>query len=224
MDYSNYEEHKYNEQDFPIIFHYDIVSLDNLTRVSYHWHESIELLFFVEGSSRILCGMNTIEASQGDIVIINCNELHHVEAISEKSYYYCLIVNSKIYENFEFNTGTSTFKNLIKDDQKASGLFKDIIEEMNTMASGYKSVVSANILKLTVHLSRFYTVDSFSLNEMTKIDKKINTIKKSLDYIRNNYARDISVEDICRHAGFSKFYFCRVYKKYFGFSPSKHMP
>ncbi|MDF2986813.1 MAG: transcriptional regulator, AraC family [Eubacterium sp.] len=212
MDYSNHEKHIYIEQDFPIIFHYDTVNLNHLNRASFHWHESIELLYFIEGRGRILCGLNTIEAEQGDIVTVNCNELHHIEAVSEQAGYYCLIVNANVYENFGFNINTATFSNLIKNDHNACSLFKVIIEELNSKKLGYRSVVSANILNLIVHLTRYYSADNFSLNELTKRDKKINTIKKALDYIRNNYSQNISVDDICLHVGFSKFYFCRLFK------------
>lgn len=212
MDYSNHEKHIYMEQDFPIIFHYDIVNQDYLSRVSFHWHESIELLYFVEGRGRVLCGLNTIEAEQGDMVIVNCNELHYIEAVSEQAGYYCLIVNANVYENFGFNINATTFNSLIQKDHRACSLFNVIIDELTSKNLGYRSVVTANILNLIVHLSRYYTADNFSLNELSKRDKKINTIKKALDYIRNNYTQNISVEGICQHVGFSKFYFCRLFK------------
>lgn len=211
MDYSNYEQHTYHEQDFPVIFHYDTVNL-YLNNVPFHWHENIELLYFVSGKGRIICGLNTIEAVSGDIVIINCNELHSIEAVSERASYYCLIINANVYEAFGFDSGAATFKNLVKEDLKARAFFENIIEEMAIKKTYYKSVVSSTALNLMVHFARYHSADSSTSDELSKSDKKIDTVKKSLDYIRYNYTKNISIDDICKHAGFSKFYFCRLFK------------
>ncbi|MCL2867270.1 MAG: AraC family transcriptional regulator, partial [Clostridia bacterium] len=42
------------------------------------------------------------------------------------------------------------------------------------------------------------------------------TVMRALYYIRVNLCEAISIDDICRHVGMSKYYFCRMFKAYTG--------
>lgn len=49
--------------------------------------------------------------------------------------------------------------------------------------------------------------------------KKNEPVKKALDFIRRHYKEPISLDTLCAYTGFSKYYFCRLFK-HFTFLPN----
>jgi len=62
MDSINYEPHIHDDPSFPIIFHLDYMELD--ANFLTHWHESIEILFIIEGSITVLSDANRFIAKK----------------------------------------------------------------------------------------------------------------------------------------------------------------
>ena len=77
-----YENHFHRDPNFPVIFHCDIL---NKNRPSFlmHYHENIELLYFLDGHAKVVCDNKILQAKADDIIIINSKELHSIEKISD---------------------------------------------------------------------------------------------------------------------------------------------
>ena len=73
MEYS-YEsiEHKLNIP-IKIFTHY-------LEKFPYHWHEEIEVLFVLKGTVELFIDKEVNILEEGDIFLINKNELHYVKS------------------------------------------------------------------------------------------------------------------------------------------------
>ena len=48
-------------------------------------------------------------------------------------------------------------------------------------------------------------------------------IQQSLDFIENNLKAEITVDELCDMAGYSRVHFCRLFQHYTGFTPSKYL-
>jgi len=46
------------------------------SRMYPHWHEHIQLYYFIQGKSYLKCNKSRIDVEPGSIVVINSNELH----------------------------------------------------------------------------------------------------------------------------------------------------
>ena len=113
MIHSFYESHTHLDPNFSIIFHPN--SVDQCTQFSQmmHWHESIELIYFTEGTGKVICGPQEILANEGDLIVINPNELHRFESITEQARYYCLIVHPSVCDTLDLEISHLSFDNLI---------------------------------------------------------------------------------------------------------------
>ena len=72
-----YEHHRHDDPKFPIIFHYDTLE-STQEKFIVHYHENIEILYFVKGSGVATCGSNHVEVKEGDLLVVNSNELHFI--------------------------------------------------------------------------------------------------------------------------------------------------
>ncbi|HBI7002265.1 TPA: AraC family ligand binding domain-containing protein, partial [Clostridium perfringens] len=109
-----YENHFHRDPNFPVIFHCDIL---NKNRPSFlmHYHENIELLYFLDGHAKVVCDNKILQAKADDIIIINSKELHSIEKISDSCKYYCLIIDKDLLNDNLNNFDNFKFKNLVKD-------------------------------------------------------------------------------------------------------------
>lgn len=214
MSLSFYENHIHKDPDFPIIFHLDIVK-SKFNDFTMHWHESIELLYFIEGEGAIICSGKEIKGKKGDLIVINSNDLHCIKSITLSCSYYCLIIDKNYCNNFGLNILNINIKNIIKDSI-ASNYFEDIIKEMKYKNIYYKSSVKVLSINLLIHLIRNYIINLKHISYSSKEQRKIDLVKSALNYINSNYRKDISIDTISSYVGCSKYYFCHVFKEITG--------
>lgn len=205
-----YENHSYLDPSFPIIFHTDIRS-SNTANFYMHYHENIELLCITDGTGIVTCGLTQLQVSPGDAVIVNSDVLHSITATSYSLHYHCLIMDKSFCENFDLHTSNLIFMNLVRDNI-VEEIFNNIYNEMIHKRDYYKTLVKSYSIELLVYLYRnFLQRKNTSVDDI--LNNKIILTKKAIDYIRNNFLSDISIDDICNDIGFSKYYFCRVFKE-----------
>lgn len=210
MNLSFYERHSYKDPAFQIIFHLDTLLAEDKNFVM-HWHENLEILYFIDGKAQITCDMNVIEAEAYDIVCINSNKLHSIMSLSDCCKYYCLIIDKNLCESFDSSVKNVIIKSIIRDSS-ATLLFDKIVKEMFEKKVYHKSIVKANSIELFLYLCRYFSVDENILLD-TISNTKLTMVKSSIEYIKNNFKDNITIDDICKNIGFSKYYFCRVFKE-----------
>lgn len=210
MQVSTHEDHTFMDPAFPILFHLDTCFPYLPVTSSVHWHENIEVLYFIEGEGIVYSGTAEFPARVGDIVVINPNVLHGIESITEQCRYYCLIVDRSLYEEFGIPVSNMMFKEIVRDSA-AQGYYDKIIREWTDRGTFYKPAVKLAALQLLLHLSRYH-VDS--TNGTGRIqNKQLTMVKDAISYIRLHFREELTIDDICEAIGFSKYYFCRVFKE-----------
>ena len=67
----------------------------------FHWHDELELLLVVEGSIDLKVGYEWFRLEQGDIMLINSDEIHSIKETEEKNRIICVYMDCNIcYEKF----------------------------------------------------------------------------------------------------------------------------
>jgi AraC-like DNA-binding protein len=176
-----------------------------------HWHENIEILYIVKGTITVLSDASSITANKDEIIIINSNNVHHIQTLEDVSKYYCLIIDRKFCEDFGLYTEEITFQRLIKD-KLVGDKFNAIKDEFNSQRVFYKAEIKSKIIDLIICLYRDYTLSESPFSNKLETNK-IEIIKKAIRYIQGNYDKYISISDIAEEAGISKYYFCRIFKE-----------
>lgn len=208
MPDSRREDHSFLDPAFPIIFHRDICFPD--LPVTAHWHENVELLYFVEGEGTVYAGMAEFPVRVGDIAVLNANVLHGIEAASAQCVYYCLIIDRALCEDFGVPVGNLLLKEMVRD-AAAQEYYDKIIREWSDRNAFYQPAVKLAALQLLLHLSRYH-LDSASGGSAPQ-DKRLTMVKDGIRYIRSHFREELTIDGICEEIGFSKYYFCRVFKE-----------
>ena len=208
--------------DFPIIFHYDRLKRESVFQK--HWHEKMEFLYFQKGNGFVICNTKKIPVNPGVLVVINSNEMHYIESISQNLEYYCIIVDNLLFKAMHTDICETKyidpiyhnliiFNNRVENDKNINECINNIIEEFNLKQMGFELSVKSYLFRLIVLLLRNYTYLTLSPKEYNARIKNLNTINIVLQYIEKNYMENITVEKLSEMANLSKYYFLRLFKK-----------
>ena len=183
-----------------------------------HWHEHIEMMYFLEGSCRMTCGRNTFQAKRGDLIFINSTELHFFDKASNINYI-CVILSPKMFADIDFK---DTFiKNLICSDARLREIFTAVTKEFLVREKGYDMAIKGLLYELMTYLVRHYTQKDIRRPAGNEImTKRINEV---LEYISRRYAEDLSTAELAKKWYLSEYYFCRFFKNATGQSPVNYI-
>lgn len=213
-----YEDHNLEDKNLPIIFHYDVARRNNSDLPN--WHGNIEILYCMKGSGEVNCSSVVYNVQKGDLFVINSNNLHNTRT-GEEFEYYCLIIDSDFLRENGIFAENIEIEALVKSEY-AGGIYERIAAEFNAQNPYRIAAIRAGVLELMVYLSRNHRVKNElksegreSLAEETvKAGRADNErIKHAIGYIKANFERKVSLEEVAGEVGLSKYHFSREFKK-----------
>lgn len=213
---SIYEHHTHPDPDFPIIFHrHVLMPTEGMPMVYLHWHESVEVLCFFEGTGVVVTDTRKIQLRAGEIAIINSNCLHAIYPLSPTCSYYCLIVDTSLCRQNGILVENMHFQESIRDD-RIFCLVENVFRELTEKGPFYKAAVKSAAISLFVLLARDHSSEWDDYEKQASQNKKTEIVKKAIAYIRQHFQEDISLDDICEQTGYNRYYFCHVFKEVTG--------
>lgn len=225
-DYTNYYYQKMPDE----ISYIYIAKFQQAKRgkgISTHWHEHMQFFYFTHGKALVKCNSVNIPVTSGDLVIINCNELHYCKSLcSDLSYYIIRIDLSFLFSSKIDSCQTKymtplaqnliLFKNLVRNDNDASKCINKIIEEYFTKNIGFELAIKSYIYELIVILIRKYVKKILTKKEFDFQYNNLKRFKKIINYIETNYTSQISITSLSSMGNMSRYHFCRLFKQITG--------
>lgn len=208
-----YEKHVHDDPAFPFYFHHRTQALPFFPD-QFHWHESIEVLYMLEGCCTVAGGRETITAHAGDVVVINSNELHTIYTETGHGVYHCLIVDKTFCDELSLDLSEMWFEPLSRSPE-LDRLFAAIAEETQRRPPLYKLNVRACAQQLLVYLYRHCLVENPSVHA-PEANHKTALVKAVIAYLRAHFREEISMDQIGAALGFSKYYLCHAFREVTG--------
>ncbi|MBR1863051.1 MAG: helix-turn-helix domain-containing protein [Ruminococcus sp.] len=192
---------------------------DNVETEEYpiHWHNAIEMIMPLMNPFAAICDNKEYLMKERDILIIPAGTLHTLKAQPGRRLIF-LFDNKTIDSNPALNDLYSVLKEplLINGDfdeefrASMGGLLKDIY----TLYSNFGEMTEVYIyIKVLTMLARVkeYKLNTVNYDDDEKYMEKFGSIIK---YIEKNYMYNITLDDLASMAGYSKYHFSRIFKRY----------
>lgn len=214
-----YEKHVHPDERYPIIFHAassGIFSGQSPVLFNAHWHEAIEILYFISGNGSVRINGESFNACAGDIIVINSNAIHAIYG-NVSCAYHCLIISKEFCEQHSVHLPNDLFCPKIQD-QALIELFNQILNENREKSAYYKEQIMALVSLLLVRLCRFHQTCEHALPT-----KKSDIVMQTLQYINENFSRALSIDELAQQLHLSKYYLCHVFKSVTGQSITEHL-
>lgn len=212
----------------------------------HHWHDEVEILYFMKGDFRLEVNMETFPIHGECFCFINPGDLHAIEPLSagieSAVVFHPRILNFEHYDLAQTRLLNPLSKNEIlfprllepshpgfcKVKQEyldmlnvfhQTGIF--IPEAGQTISEELSSqlFIRADLLKILGLLSSFSLLKAPEKPD----DYRVAIIKSSLAYIRLHYQEKLYIRDLAQLVNMNEQYFCRFFKKALGKSPVSYI-
>lgn len=214
--------------DFPVEFHY-VDSAHPQYEMPFHWHADYEFIYILQGEFNLLLDGKDMPLKAGDVALVQGGIVHG--GMPKDCIYECLVLdifnlldNSTVCQNQlqtvldNDNAIVTAFSEGTPVNQLANSMFEALEKEY----AGYELTVKGLLLQILGEIikGRLYSakgdVKSYTV-------RRTEQLKSSLRYIRKNYYRTVTLEELAAEANMSPKYFCRFFKDMVNRSPIDYL-
>ena len=196
-----------------------------------HWHSEIELIRILEGSLNVKLFNNEYIAKAGDVVIVNSETVHGAYALTD-CVYECIVLHMELFSvqdsgcRFFIDSILNHEYKIIEYNPMCNDEFhmaiNSLFDALKNPSSGYKfRVIGAlyEVFGIIVDKHMYSPVSSTAITG----DKNVPKLKNVLSFIRGNYGKQITLDDMAKCAGMSPKYFCYFFKEMTRKSPVEYL-
>ncbi len=216
-----------------MIAKYELVKFENGMLVTYsamnyieaivHWHNEIELIFIISGKLNFSVDGENHIVSEGEIAVINSEQLHSCISDTErKSKYLLLQINSLFFKNLNIDINLIYYSNVLSSHIDSKFYFphtKDLFEYsqiitkiLENKKNNYRSQISLSCGNIISCLQNCQIARDSIDNNNSLVN--INRIKTIFKFIEANYTEDISITDLAEVENLSAYYLSHCFKQY----------
>ena len=143
------------------------------------------------------------------MVIINSNVLHSSRTEGQLEYH-CLIVDSDFLVGNGIKVSDIEFESIIRS-KEAARIYEDVVEEILSQKEYRVTAIRMQVLSLVLHLVREHATGK-ATEKKSRLETEEN-IKIAIGFMKSNFARKLTLEDIAAEVGLSKYYLAHEFKK-----------
>ncbi len=209
---TRYEEYTNFDENLPCRLELGITRTSTTYSRETNWHDNLEIQICTEGNGTVQLDEKKYSVEQNDIIVVNSNVIHHTNT-SDLIKYHCLIIDSDFCIqsgiphtklHFEPHIQSTSFLNLFK-----------ALENTYTNTADYCRIAKIKIiiLQILIELYEKYLVEENTARTKTH---SFQTIKNTISFIRINYSKKLTLDEISRAVLMDKYTLSREFKKITG--------
>lgn len=196
-----------------------------------HWHSPLEIIMPIENPYYVTCCNQSFTLREGDVLVIYPGAVHSMEASIGKRLIFQANF-SLLHGIKELETTLSlispvviiTPENAPKAHEQIKNLMLEISEEYFREQPLSEASIYAKLLEIFVLIGRNYSTNLTIFNDNLKKQKKYTELFLNIcNYINEHYQENITLDEIAKLSGYSKYHFSRLFKQYTNFSFYKYL-
>lgn len=213
----NYEMYS-NLKEPPFFLQSNLRRKEKTISKNWNWHDELEIQFCTQGEGIVMLDGKRYPFLKNDIIVANPNVIHFTNALGSLTYS-CLIINTEAYKPMGINCSGFLFSPHIKSKKMLSLLCE--LERIYHSNMKYRIALSnVEIIKILVELQHNHTESHSSVYS----DDKVNSVfKATVNYIKRNYDKKITLDKIEKNVGVDKYSLCKDFKKFSGKSIMEYL-
>ena len=202
-----------------------------------HWHEEYEFLVITRGNGTACLNTRTMHIESGDILFINAGIVHSFRGDEKNPLaFYALDFGRELissYGNDDIQqkyisrqaNGELIFRDHFKKDDAMWPYIEEPLEEIRVLCSQEMAknelLIKSNLLRIWHYLCLDAEATSFTLKK--KDDERVRMIKQILQYIQENYEKNVTLGELAEVFHMSEGQFCRFFKSQVGMTAIEYL-
>ena len=188
-----------------------------------HWHTPMEIIMPLEGSYTVQIGDNMVQLNKSDIIFIASGVTHRLIAPDTGKRLIIQIEWSAVSKIRELNSILTLISPAITLTPESSGnihsniykMLLDIADEYQHDSFLSEAVIYSKMLEVLVLIGRHHTASSCHFNVgRQKQHDYLERFLSICEYIDAHCTEDLTLDEIAKIAGFSKYHFSRLFKQF----------
>jgi AraC-like DNA-binding protein len=198
----------------------------------YHWHEMVEILYSKRGSFNIAIEDKIYKVDQSETVIIAGRKNHCLLPSDGSSKRICIhfapnfffsLYPAKEHKNWFSQINPHSKEWPLATQKKVAIHITTIHKEYRSKACGWHEMICSKLFEMLSTLMREIPSDEDG-NDNKIVDKMDNAaLKKVIEYLSENFAKDITLEKCADDLGYNKSYLSTLFKNNTGITFSRYL-
>lgn len=206
----------------------------------YHSHDYVEICYVSEGIGFHVLDNEVHPVARGDLFIINYDVSHTFYRENEEKpliTYNILFkpefIDFRLIDFNDFNSLSLSYlfanimdKPMIQPDIRLNyeerlhfeSLIENMYAEYTECRPGYSSLIRAYLIELIIAVMRCFDRNSSSKDTR----RRAEVIDSAVHYLKVNFSKSLSLNDLAAHSFLSKNYFCKVFKETTGMTVTEY--
>jgi len=182
-----------------------------------HWHQSIEILYLIEGSLDVTIQSTLYSLQKDDFIIINSKEIHQTRNQNGNTTI-VLQIPLDLFRRYMEDTDMLCFEHIASETKsKLPILLNKMRRVYEQKDNGYVFNFNSLLYALLFTLVNNYRCELGSGNAAL-LPENLLRLEKVINYVRLHYSKPISLAEIASLLSLNEEYFCRFFKKHMGVS------
>ncbi|MWC28574.1 helix-turn-helix domain-containing protein [Paenibacillus sp. MMS18-CY102] len=206
---------------------------DHDAYINWHYHREVEVLLVNEGGLEVHVQEDQFQLDAGDLMLIGSSQLHRDRSYSSPLDY--IVLQFDLEQFFDGSTipfmryfaeaqnplsqANYIFRENPQVRQEAADCIRAILREATDKQIGYEIAVSMLIKQLLLIVLRNDTRNV--LSEQDDFDRA--RLRPVLTFVEDHLTDRIQVEEVCKLANMSYYYFVKFFKKSIGLSFTEYV-
>ncbi len=180
-----------------------------------HWHRSVEIFAVCGGELEFWIDDRNWHLTAGEFMIVNSNEVHSVDAPVPNETV-VLQIPLKAFEDYFTAEQFIWFSHEPgRRDERFMELVRELYQVYDEKQCGYDMKMRSIFFHILYYLVRDYRVTGLDEEFMRK-NRNMARLSAITSYMKENYAGDLSLEEVARVFGYSPPYLSRMFRRFAG--------
>jgi len=197
------------------------LSVDEGSYVTPHWHNSLEIVYMLEGSMTVTFENRKVTILPEEFIIVNSGTIHGVT--SQKNRALVLQIPSTVFEKYVRNIDLFYFtvdmhpQNDIEITKlnRLKNIFHDMYEVYDIQPEAYLLRFNSSLYEMLFTLIHSYSY-KLAQKQINKNNKYLNRLKEITAFLNTYHNEQITVYQVADKFGYNPDYLSRFFKKYIG--------
>lgn len=180
-----------------------------------HWHRSVEIFAVCRGKLGFYIEDKLCPLSDGEFMIVNSNEVHAIDSPLPNETI-VLQIPLKMFEDYFTGEQFIWFSHEPgRRDKYFVELVRELFDTYRARGCGYDMKMKSIFYHLLYLLVKDYRLTEVDVSFVRR-NRNLNRLSAITSYMKENYAGDLTLEEVARIFDYSPNYLSRMFRKYAG--------
>ena len=204
------------------------LSVDEGSFVTPHWHNSLEMVYMLEGSMEVSWENHRTQVHPGDVALVNSRVIHSVRSSQNKAL--VLQVPEEVLKKFVPEIWRYSFFVPVHPEsreeqavlEKMKGIFLEMQQIYENRPEGYLLKFNSLLYDLLYELLQSCS-EKLGERQISQNNRHLAEITAIMQEIKDRYKEQIPISSLAEQWGYHPDYLARIFRRYTGMTITEYV-